>query len=86
MAVERVLTEHFAVPDYHRLEIYQKLGGYKALETVLASGMAVVSYDKIGRTLSGITEANIPAMGVSLRLAKSSAEISAIAPALLRSH
>jgi len=65
-----------------RAKLIAAFGAVAAL-TVLASGTAVVSYDKIGRTLSGITEANIPAMGVSLRLAKSSAEISAVAPALL---
>jgi methyl-accepting chemotaxis protein len=51
--------------------------------TVLASAVAVVSYENVGRTLGGITESNIPAMSVSLKLAKSSAGIAAVAPALL---
>ena len=51
--------------------------------TVMASGVAVVSYETIGRSMSGITEANIPAMSTSVRLAKGSAEVAAVAPALL---
>jgi methyl-accepting chemotaxis protein len=74
-----------------RIKTAQRLGirgrllaafGAVAALTVLASSVAVVSYNEIGRTLTGITEANIPAMGVSLRLSKSSAEIAAVAPAL----
>jgi methyl-accepting chemotaxis protein len=57
--------------------------GAVAALTVLASAVAVVSYDGIGRSLAGITESNIPAMDASLKLTKSSAEISAVAPALL---
>jgi methyl-accepting chemotaxis protein len=50
--------------------------------TVLASAVAVLSYDALGQSLAGITESNIPAMSVSLKLAKSSAGIAAAAPTL----
>jgi methyl-accepting chemotaxis protein len=50
--------------------------------TVLASALAVLNYEDMGRTLDGITGKNLPAMSQSLRLAKSSAEIVSIAPAL----
>jgi methyl-accepting chemotaxis protein len=65
-----------------RGKLFAAFGAVAAL-TVLASAVAVVSYEVIGRTLAGITESNIPAMGASLRLTKSSAEITAVAPALL---
>jgi methyl-accepting chemotaxis protein len=54
--------------------------------TVLASAVAVVSYDQVGRSLSGIAGENLPAMSASLRLAKSSAEIASVAPALLAAN
>ncbi len=65
-----------------RGRLFAAFGAVAAL-TVLASAVAVLSYENVGRTLSGITEANIPAMSVSLRLAKGSAGIAAVAPALL---
>ena len=74
------------------LRIRRKLGlrgklllafGTVAALTVLASAVAVVSYDQVGRSLSAITGENLPAMSASLRLAKSSAEIASAAPALL---
>jgi methyl-accepting chemotaxis protein len=51
--------------------------------TVLACAVALVSYNDVGATLRGITEDNLPAMGLSLRLAKSSAEVVSAAPAVL---
>jgi methyl-accepting chemotaxis protein len=57
--------------------------GAVAALTVLASAVAVISYDVIGQTLAGINDSNIPALDASLRLTKSSAEITAVAPALL---
>jgi methyl-accepting chemotaxis protein len=61
------------------------LGAFIAVAglTVLASWMAVISYSEMGRTLDGIAGQNLPAMSSSVRLAKSSAEIVSIAPALL---
>ena len=54
--------------------------------TVLASAVAFVSYDEVGRSLSGIAGENLPAMSASLRLAKGSAEIASVAPALLAAN
>jgi len=54
--------------------------------TVLASAIAFVSYNEVGRALSGIAGENLPAMAASVRLARSSAEIASIAPALLAAH
>jgi len=51
--------------------------------TVMACAVAMVSYNDVGMTLRGITEANLPAMSLSLRLAKSSAQVAAAAPAVL---
>ena len=51
--------------------------------TIMATIVAIVSYNNMSTTLRGITEDNIPAMSLSLRLAKSSAQIAAAAPALL---
>lgn len=51
--------------------------------TVLACAVALVSYNDVGVTLRGITEDNLPAMSLSLRLAKSSAEVVSAAPAVL---
>src|SRR5579863_2277157 len=56
--------------------------GLVAALTVLASGVALISYDRIGETLAGITGRNLPAMSISLRLARESAEITSAAPAL----
>jgi methyl-accepting chemotaxis protein len=54
--------------------------------TVLASAVAVVSYDRVGNSLQAIAGENLPAMSASLRLAKSSAEIASAAPALLSAN
>jgi methyl-accepting chemotaxis protein len=51
--------------------------------TVLASALGFVSYSRLGETLNTITSDNVPAMNASLRVAKTSAEIAATAPALL---
>jgi methyl-accepting chemotaxis protein len=56
--------------------------GLVAAMTVLASTVAFLSYNRVGGTLVDITERNIPAMSVSLMLARESAEITATAPAL----
>src|SRR5690349_15950279 len=60
--------------------------GTVAALTVLASAVAVISYDQVGRSLSAIAGENLPAMSASLRLAKSSAEIASAAPALLAAN
>src|SRR5258708_18281513 len=57
--------------------------GTVAALTVLACAVAIGSYEFVGGTLAGITEQNLPAMSASMRLAKSSAEITAVAPSLL---
>ncbi len=36
MIERRVLTEHFETPDLHRLEVYESIGGYKALRKAVA--------------------------------------------------
>jgi methyl-accepting chemotaxis protein len=51
--------------------------------TILASAIGFVSYNEVGRSLRGIAEENLPAMSSSLKLAKSSTEIAAAAPALV---
>src|SRR5712671_1926280 len=51
--------------------------------TVLASTVGFVSYSRLGETLGTITGDDVPAMNASLRVAKTSAEIAATAPALL---
>lgn len=82
------VAAHAMLPDKRpgrlgiRGRLFAAFGAVAAL-TVFASAVAVISYDDVGRTLAGITESNIPAMSVSLRLAKSSAGIAAVAPALL---
>ena len=65
-----------------RSKLFAAFGGVAGL-TVLASAVAVLSYEDMGRTLDGIAGKNLPAMSQSLRLAKSSAEIVSIAPALV---
>jgi methyl-accepting chemotaxis protein len=64
-----------------RSKLFAAFGAVAGL-TVLASSVAVLSYEDMGRTLDGIAGQNLPAMSQSLRLAKSSAEIVSIAPAL----
>jgi methyl-accepting chemotaxis protein len=65
-----------------RGRLFLAFGAVAAL-TVTASAVALVSYDAIDRALHGITEGNLPAMGLSLRLTKASAEVVAAAPAVL---
>jgi len=57
--------------------------GVAAGLTVLASVVGFVSYQAVGRAVSGIANDNLPAISVSLRLTKSSAEIVSVAPALV---
>jgi methyl-accepting chemotaxis protein len=57
--------------------------GVAAGMTALASGIAVVSYSRLGETLKAIVTDNVPAMSASLQVARTSAEIAAAAPALL---
>ncbi len=68
-----------------RTKLFLAFGSVAGL-TVLASAIAFVSYDQVGRALSGIAGENLPAMTASVRLARSSAEIASIAPALLAAH
>jgi hypothetical protein len=56
--------------------------GVVAALTVMASAVAFVSYNRVGATLSAITEHNMPAMSLALTLARESAEITSTAPAL----
>src|SRR5579864_4760563 len=63
-----------------RARLFVAFGVIAAL-TVLASSVAFVSYNRIGGTLADITGRNLPAMNISLRLARESAEITAAAPA-----
>ncbi len=57
--------------------------GIVAMLTVLASAVAVVSYQSVGQTLDGITGSSLPAMNLSVRLAQSSTELVSAAPTLL---
>ena len=68
-----------------RSKLFVAFGAVAGL-TVLASSVAVLSYEDMGHTLDGIAGKNLPAMSQSLRLAKSSAEIVAIAPALFNAN
>jgi methyl-accepting chemotaxis protein len=68
-----------------RSKLFIAFGAVAGL-TVLASSVAVLSYEDMGRTLDGIAGKNLPAMSQSLRLAKSSAEIVSIAPALFNAN
>jgi methyl-accepting chemotaxis protein len=68
-----------------RSKLFAAFGAVAGL-TVLASSVAVLSYEDMGRTLDGIAGKNLPAMSQSLRLAKSSAEIVSIAPALFNAN
>ena len=68
-----------------RSKLFVAFGAVAGL-TVLASAVAVLSYEDMGRTLDGIAGKNLPAMSQSLRLAKSSAEIVSIAPALFAAN
>jgi HAMP domain-containing protein len=56
--------------------------GVVAALTVMASGVAFFSYNRIGDTLAAITGRNMPAMTLALTLARESAEITATAPTL----
>jgi methyl-accepting chemotaxis protein len=56
--------------------------GVVAALTVMASGVAFLSYNRIGDTLAAITGRNMPAMTLALTLARESAEITATAPTL----
>jgi methyl-accepting chemotaxis protein len=68
-----------------RAKLFVAFGAVAGL-TVLASATAFVSYDDVGRALGDIAGESLPAMSASVRLTKSSAEIVAIAPALLAAH
>ena len=65
-----------------RGKLFLSFGAVAAL-TVLASGIGIASYGSVAGLMGRITEENLPAMGLSLRLAKSSTEIAAAAPSLL---
>ena len=62
--------------------LFLAFGGVAGL-TVLACAVAIFSYNEVGTALRGITEDNLPAMSLSLRLAKSSAQVASAAPAVL---
>ena len=56
--------------------------GLVAALTVLASGVAFLSYDRVRDSLADITGKNLPAMGSALALARESAAIAAASPVL----
>jgi methyl-accepting chemotaxis protein len=62
--------------------LFLAFGGVAGL-TVMASIVAMLSYDNIGATLREITEGNLPAMSLSLRLEKSSTQVTSAAPSVL---
>ncbi|MGH7124969.1 MAG: methyl-accepting chemotaxis protein [Stellaceae bacterium] len=64
-----------------RAHLFTAFGVVAAL-TVMASGVAFLSYNRVGATLATITGRNLPAMTVALSLARESAEITATAPTL----
>ncbi len=65
-----------------RGKLFLAFGAVAAL-TVLASLVSVLAFGSIARMMGRITDENLPAMGLSLRLSKTSAEIAAAAPSLL---
>jgi methyl-accepting chemotaxis protein len=68
-----------------RARLFLAFGAVAGL-TVVASAIAFVSYNEVGSALGGIAGESLPAMSASVRLARSSAEIVSIAPALLAAH
>lgn len=64
-----------------RTRLFAAFGAVASM-TVLASTIGFISYSRLGETLTSITTDNMPAMSASLRVAKTSAEIAATAPAL----
>src|ERR1700733_7040466 len=65
-----------------RAKLFLAFGGVAGL-TVVAAAVAMLSYNTVGAALRGITEDNLPAMTLSLKLAKSSSEVASAAPAVL---
>ena len=65
-----------------RAKLFLAFGAVAGL-TVVACAVALLSYGAVGTTLRQITRNDLPAMGLSLRLAKSSAEVAGAAPALV---
>lgn len=65
-----------------RGKLFLAFGGVAGL-TVMAAVVAMLSYNDVGVALRGITEDNLPAMSLSLKLANSSAEVASAAPAVL---
>src|SRR5258708_27593739 len=56
-----VLTEWFAKPDLHTLDVYESLGGYSALEKVVTTMTAQqVIYEVKGSGLPGRRGADFP--------------------------
>ncbi len=51
--------------------------------TVLASGNAIVSYDRIGNALSVVTERSMPDLARTTKVVKAAADVTAAAPSLL---
>ncbi len=71
---------------YSRLGLGGKLFlafGIVGMLTVVASAVAVVSYQSVGQTLDGITGNSLPALNLSVKLAQSSTELVSAAPTLL---
>ena len=68
-----------------RARLFAAFGIVTAM-TVLASGIAFVSYTTLGETLNAIITDDVPAMNASLQVARTSAEIAAGAPALLNAR
>ncbi len=65
-----------------RIKLFVAFGAVAGM-TLLASTIGFVAFGEVGRTLNLITEQNLPAISLSLRLTKSSAAITAAAPGLL---
>ena len=65
-----------------RAKLLLAFGGIAGL-TVTASVIAILSFNDVGNALRAITEDDLPAMSLSLRLAKSSAQVASAAPAVL---
>ena len=67
-----------------RAKLFWAFAGLASL-TVIASATALFGFMRVDRTVARITAESIPTMVASLQLARKSAEISAIAPALMSS-
>ncbi|MFI5346089.1 MAG: NADH-quinone oxidoreductase subunit F [Elusimicrobiota bacterium] len=56
----KILTKHFDEPNYHELEAYRRLDGYKGLEKALSMAPADVTAEVLKSNLRGLGGAGFP--------------------------